>query len=538
MPAGFISEAREYVIEVRGDKVDDLDLSIDETPLLALRSPTDSVARWLWSPGFYAGIIELRFSRNGKVIWSNQVTLDPDVAKLTRNEFDQMVREILADTFALFAISSARKGVGRGAGGQTPPIARLEFLRSRLCEIEKAVCEIDKSPVRVLTSQQTRATSGKPVRITSSDLAKSYRTDPLLRLPGSSPLVARFGTFFPSALRLTKRRVNLDIGEHRAIKAELKMWAAWLNVVGHNIESTPQAGEDERGASLRKRWAGQCRAMARRMQQLLSLPVFAEVADANQPLTLTSVFRWSAPYRKFFRLSSDFRVGIAKVSGDFLNIPISRTFELYELWAFLRLARAGIQVFGTKDVDVSALFNTSAKDAVRISASAVFIKLGPKFTLCFKRTYEEYWLAKPPGQSGSFSRKMIPDISFLSDADTGYLIVLDAKYRVDQQLNDAVGSLHMYRDAIVREAVSGKLPNRAVKGAYLVTPHLPDAGILEGKRDWQELILPGLLFHPAYKRVFNFGAITLKPGMTDIETTTLFKQILVDAGVAIPSGKP
>ena len=48
--------------------------------------------------------------------------------------FDAMVREILDDTFALFALSGFRKGIARGAGRRPPPIARLEFVRSRIAE--------------------------------------------------------------------------------------------------------------------------------------------------------------------------------------------------------------------------------------------------------------------------------------------------------------------------------------------------------------------------------------------------------------------
>lgn len=539
-PHGLVSEAGEYVIEAHGDAVGDLDLSIDDMPLLALRSTSAAIARWLWSPGFYAGSVELQFSRKGRTVWTNQVTLDPDLAKLTRDEFDQMVREILADTFALFSVSSVRKGVARGPGGQIPPIARLEFLRSRLNEIERAVREIDASPVRILTSENKRVTSGRSVRITPADLARSFRTESLRELPRSTALPAKFGRLFPGALRLTKRRVNLDIGEHRAIKAELKTWSSWLNVVAHNLEVVPLTNEDERSTSLRKLWAIRCRALARRLQELLRLPVFDGVADANHPLTLTSIFRWSAPYRKFFRLSSDFRVGLAKINGDFLNMPIARTFELYELWAFLRLAKAGLQIFGVKGVDVSKLFASTSPDSIRIASSAVFIKLSSTVALCFKRAYEEYWLTKPAGQAGSFSRKMVPDISLAvspREETKSAVIVLDAKYRVDQQLNDAVGTLHTYRDAIVQEIAGGGLPNRIVKGAYLVTPHLPEARIARAEQPWEKHILPGLLFHPLYKRTFRFGAVSLKPGMADGIVAEILKEVLDDAGLAYPGSK-
>ena len=49
---------------------------------------------------------------------------------------------------------------------------------------------------------------------------------------------------------------------------------------------------------------------------------------------------------------------------------------------------------------------------------------------------------------------MIPDISISFKTDNRnkpYTIVLDAKYRVELALNEAISSAHMYRDAIVVE---------------------------------------------------------------------------------------
>jgi hypothetical protein len=49
------------------------------------------------------------------------------------------------------------------------------------------------------------------------------------------------------------------------------------------------------------------------------------------------------------------------------------------------------------------------------------------------------------------------------------LIVLDAKYRIEQGLNDALSSIHAYRDALVREVDSGNVEG-IVSAAYLLAP--------------------------------------------------------------------
>jgi hypothetical protein len=58
---------------------------------------------------------------------------------------------------------------------------------------------------------------------------------------------------------------------------------------------------------------------------------------------LSAVFRNDPLYRAFYRLWQDIKLGIAAVFGNFLNLPLAPTFELYELWCFLRLVRAAAE---------------------------------------------------------------------------------------------------------------------------------------------------------------------------------------------------
>ena len=92
-----------------------------------------------------------------------------------------------------------------------------------------------------------------------------------------------------------------------------------------------------------------------------------------------------------------------------------------------------------------------------MATGAVSISVGGGWKLCFQNQYREFWI-EPEGR-GSFSRIMIPDVvaAHASPAGDGSarLIVLDAKYRIDQGLNDALSSIHAYRDALVREAKNG-----------------------------------------------------------------------------------
>jgi hypothetical protein len=146
--------------------------------------------------------------------------------------------------------------------------------------------------------------------------------------------------------------------------------------------------------------------------------------------------------------------------------------------------------------------------------------------LCFQRQYREYWI-EPDGQ-GSFSRTMVPDVVL---AGTGLgspaqrVIVLDAKYRINDGLNDALNSIHTYRDALVREA--GGDTEGIVTAAYLLTPHVPDLAA-----DFRATPVPGRLFHPQYREKFRFGAVTLRPGISLAELRDCLKTIVADAAGA------
>jgi hypothetical protein len=255
---------------------------------------------------------------------------------------------------------------------------------------------------------------------------------------------------------------------------------------------------------------------------------FAEARQDVPPrLILSALFRNDPIYRTFYRLWQDMNLGIAAVFGDFLKLPLARTFELYELWCFLRLLRAATEEFGPAGVDVRDLFIRGAAGGVTLAAGAVTVAFGGDWKLCFQKQYREFWTESD--RRGSYSRIMTPDIAVVhsrSGGEIGRLIVLDAKYRIEDGLNDALNSIHTYRDALVQEVESGAIKG-IVTAAYLLTPHLP---ILEA--GYRDTSMPGRLFHPAYRADFRFGAVTLHPNMTVPEIAAALRQIAADAMTA------
>jgi len=525
IPSGSIKEASSYLFELRdSDDALDADLLIDDVPVEALRSRQPRVARWRWTPGFHAGSVEVALRLPGTGIRRFEITTDPDLRKLTRNDFDVMVREVLEDTFALFSLSAFRKGIARQSSSKPPPLARLEFLRSRAEEITQTIEAINRSPRHFLRAEQITLPFHRAARATGPEIIKSLRSG-LIRTETNRPsrLPAALGGRLPAQITIRQRRNSVDIPEHRQIKACLQSWAAWLSGVADVLAKTSRSNDSD-ALSTAGSWAVRTRRIARQLNDAAGSGFMTEVTDSPPMLQMSSLFRNDPVYHRFYRLWQDMNLGLAALFGDFLQMPLARTYELYELWCFLRLLRAAVQEYGSTGVDLNNLFVTNAAGGVTISAGAVIVSVSPDKVLCFQRQYREYWV-EPSGE-GSFSRVMVPDVVL---AGTGFgspgkqVIVLDAKYRINDGLNDALNSIHMYRDALVQEAKSGEIEG-IVTAAYLLTPHTPALNA-----DFKNTPVPGRLFHPQYRDKFRFGAITLRPGMSSDDLRNSLKTIVADA---------
>lgn len=522
-PTGAVQEAGSYLFELQDvPGADTAELLIDDQPLEGLRARAGT-ARWRWAPGFHAGTVDAELRLPGQSPRQFAIETDPDIRKLTRSDFDLMVREILEDTFALFAVSSFRRSVARGSGKRPPPIARLEFLRSRIDTLEQIVAAIARRPRHMLRAEERTLPYYAATRATGPDILKSFRTGSIRAEQGTpSRLPASLRGFLPAHLRVQRRRSSADLPEHRQMRACLRAWSSWLSAVADMLaEVDPK--EDGAARTVRMAWAARCRKLGRRLARMAHLSPFSEAGEAPPRLLLSALFRNDPDYRRFFRLWQDMNLGIASVFGDFLNLPLARTFELYELWCFMRLTRAAIDEYGAEGFQIADLFISDGAGALTIAAGTATVRVGKGWKFCFQKRYREYWI-EPDGR-GSFSRDMTPDIALEPATVTSgdRIIVLDAKYRIDAGLNEALNSIHTYRDALVREGAGGGTSG-IVGAAYLLTPHIPEiAGEYRGTP------MPARLFHPEYRSAFRFGAMSLRPGMTAGELRTALRAIAADA---------
>jgi hypothetical protein len=501
--AGLIQENSRYCFELRDvENPDSAELYVDDLPLEALRSPNHTTARWSWTPEFYVGQFRLLIRYAPAYRAELDLIVDPDISKLSRDEFDSMVRDILEDTTALFSLSGFRFGIAKGIGTNVPPLARLEFLRSRIAKVEQIVFDIDRRPVRVLSNEKVVRPLAAARSINARDVYTSFYKHRLQPAPPNFRIGRILVPALPTNFTVSAKTASQDIAENRAIKTCLVGWRSWLLAIADQL-SDVEGMTDAARKTAQLLWSRRCQGLARRLLRLLQLPLFEDIADTPTRVSISPIFRRVPSYHRFLSLYRDINLGIAQIQGDFLNLPLSRTYDLYELWVFLRLCRAAAEKYGL-DVNFSRFFEPDQSRlgiATLVEAPTLMIPAG--IQLRFKRQYREFW--RDAQNTGSLSRTMIPDISIEKTQPAPVIIVLDAKYRIGIQLNDALSSIHMYRDAIVRDADPDT--DKIVIAAYLVTPHLPT---LMGQ--WKDSEMPARLFYPAYRQRFRFGAVTLRPG--------------------------
>lgn len=266
IPAGAVREGSSYLFELR-DSDDALaaDLLIDDISVEALRSRQPRLARWRWKPGFHAGAVEAVLRIPGIGTRRFEVITDPDLRKLTRADFDAMVREVLQDTFALFSLSAFRKGIARQRGNKPPPLARLEFLRSRVEEIAQTIAAISRCPRHFLRAEEVTMPVHRATRATGPEIIKSFRSGAIrCETVRPSRLPTALRGRLPAQINLRQRRNTVDIPEHRQIKACLKSWAGWLTNVAEALAKTDKS-DDPEILTTAGNWAIRARHIGRRL---------------------------------------------------------------------------------------------------------------------------------------------------------------------------------------------------------------------------------------------------------------------------------
>ena len=216
---------------------------------------------------------------------------------------------------------------------------------------------------------------------------------------------------------------------------------------------------------------------------------------------LSSLFRRDPAYRRFFRLYQDINLGIASVFGDFLQMPLARTFELYELWCFLRLVRAGAEAYGPAGLVVTDLFITEAAGGLTIKERGSRFRSGAAGSYAFRSGIENSGLNRTGAArtAGSWFltsclRRQGRGCSWSFQTDSARCEVPDRRRAVrctelDPQLQGCAGPGGRRRK------------DRGLRQCRLSAC----SAVRDTEANYRDTPMPGRLFHPEYRRSFRFG---------------------------------
>lgn len=530
---GLLTENTTYWWQLTGDISSPFSasLTVNGVPLTRDIAAPDEI--WFrWDVGFNAGFADVELIGITERPWTSRLIIDPARAKLVRQDFRLMLRDIIEDTRSLASTAGMRERLSRGS--ENLPIATLEFLLESSPRLQKLVYELDINSHKRLS----RTPQSVPLRDARGITGKQWNdsrkydvrisSEALERLPQQiREAVAKNDGRLPAQIQQARNQLNHNRREHAEILGFLHSLIAQL---GRSM-SALGAGELQPGeVALKER----CRRVSRQVRGLLALSVFKGITPSRGQWQHSHLYQRVEPYRSLYRFYRDLKSGISGVDGDFASVALRETFRLYETWVALRLTRAAAIL--DPGLDASSMFrDVPEQNKLTLSLRSTAAEFNGH-SLRFKPVYDEVW--KTADGVGSYSRQMIPDVvlEVVGSKDVyRNLVILDAKYRVEVQLNDAIASIHMYKDALIREdrgsSTTTAKDHVLVSSGYVVVPSSP-AGLTPVK-DWRNEKMPVVLFRQGYRNRFNMGALVLTPG-TDLNTIAKLLSSMIAGNISAP----
>lgn len=401
---------------------------------------------------------------SGHVIFEiDGVSLDsyiyPDARKLTQEQYERMLSDILDEASLCFEYSNFETGIEASGRSRELSLAQWSYIDAAFETLAGFVRNVIEKPNRQL------ATNTRLIRRESVKTVDTRMERWLDRNQGRSAT-----GMFPDTVQASVREDSYNIYENRLLK---KYVMDLVHLLRQYAAAMP--GEQAlRAASY-----------ADRAGYWLRSSIFKEIEPYHGAVQVSQVFRKHPVYRQCYRWFDQlWKHGSEKVGMSY-KYPLRETYALYEIWCYMQLLR----LFRERGLlaDTSELF--------RIRKEGIFLHLAEHhessvtLTNGFKLSYQRVFQSNSPGFY-TYTQRMIPDI-VLEARDR--LFIFDPKYRVAGNLGTALGEMHKYRDGILTRGGD----ERAVEQVFILTP-VQDAELA--------------YFQPDYHTKYRMGAIALAPG--------------------------
>jgi uncharacterized protein len=505
-------EGQEYWYEWEFDGEPPASVSTD--PEDFFQPDLDSGMRGRLRPGLATGLVRVVLRSEVTVI--GQLELEVRSSKLSyRSQYRWMLKDIADQMTELVMMRFASSSTSFEQDTTRDAVTlyqRFEFLRSLLADetMQVALQEIRRRPHVAWEEQREVVRAGAAIKATAETVRSMAK--PGKRLPWPSGRIQSL----PAQLVRTRTEATHDTTPNRFVRFALERWRQVVSDIHTFLE---------RGEPLaRSRGIRETGQVLEQLDAVLHDELFKDIGELTHFPADNQVLHRREGYREVFRAYVEFelaaRLSWKRDETTYQGAQRSVA-QLYEYWAFLRLAKliadlagASFDVSYILEVNESGLTVGLRSGEQRVLAGSVQ-RHGRTLSIefCFNRTF-----GKP---EGSWTMPMRPDYSLIikpaEQEAAGFepvILHFDAKYRVNaiqelfgqadlpelKEVEESDGwkrvgakrtdllKMHAYRDAIRRSA-----------GAYVLYPGDDSPGGTPAFQEYREL-LPGLgafVFRPS-----------------------------------------
>lgn len=474
--------------------IDDEEIEPVEGEILAAADTVGHGPVWSWTPGFYAGavraeLIDKESSRSFGIWW---LDVSPDPEKAGSDIFDAMVEAILGfDGALLVGAEPARRRLG-AVGENDDPHILFERLRRRESDLDRAVAGVQREPASVLLPRRQFRPHRAVRRVDLRTLRAAARQPEACAVLGpafGSPLAVDRGAAAEPRFDVPAVERRLDAPINRCALYLLRSIRGRCRHLRRKLEeAATKESESETRTALRVRLEHRLRILARIESKTRMAEWRSPFQKASRPELTSAGLTAVAAHPLYSRL---WRVGWealrrgASPHDPADPLPLSPTWEVYERWCFVELARL-----------LERWLPTFAWSVGREGESCWFQRGigedGLEIALYYQKAAPGTKGSERPGL-WSVSRECRPDLvlRWRRGCRSGFL-ALDAKYRTDRRsiLTGMAESAHLYRDALRWGSAR------------------PVASLLLVPRVRSEL---GWLAEESYPRRHGVGAVALRP---------------------------
>ncbi len=418
------------------------------------------------------------------------------------------VQEILTG----LALEYLRSTFRLGNTAPVPEPSQIEWLillKQIAGNLEKALLQIAHHPTRGLTRESRSVQCHKIGRLDSAMRKRITRG-------GGSGEHVRTSTGYVVRTKLSESRARptLNTPEHRWLKAQLTRIRTKLSSLRFQEAQRVSNGRFQRKSARSEQVHVELGALESLMVRLSRLEPFVEARGEPPPNFASLQLLMSPGYREAYTACLVLSLGL-RIEGGPLQMSVKDLSQLYEYWCYLTLLKI-LSRQTCQTIPFQSLFQ------VQSHGLKVQLKKGQKTEVTFELPGGRSVLAtyNPEFRTAIGLTAQKPDLA-LAFADPNWpklQLLLDAKYRIDLSPQyvqryqspgppeDAINSLHRYRDAILDSFTVGSSnsrPKRTVIQAAALFPYRENgAGEFTNSRLWSALETIGI------------GAIPLLPDST------------------------